>query len=347
MKVKVLQLMVWLLAPSLLLAQNSLTGKWTGKLFQDAGGFASEYYFELNIEETDGSVTGTSFIRLDKATAGMMQVEGSFDGKLFVYEEPRILNQSGITDTSAWCLKHCELEMNRKGDELFLKGTWIGSTRFGSCSPGIITLSRYAPAKLVSELSITVIDKKSKDLLKSTIQIGKAEDRKTAHVIDGKWKGVVPKATQYQIVVQAEGYYAFDSVFQMKDEGITNLVCALKPVHKGDVFEIEHLYFEQSEATITPDSEEELNKLADFLLSNPGITIDIVGHTDSNGSSYLNKVLSIKRARAVMDYLIAKGIRENRLTSHGFGEDRPIASNETAEGQAKNRRVEVEILGVE
>ena len=67
----------------------------------------------------------------------------------------------------------------------------------------------------------------------------------------------------------------------------------------------------------------------------------IMGHTDSDSSEAYNLKLSERRANAVMDYIVSKGIAANRLTSKGFGESDPIASNDTREGKAKNRRVEL------
>ncbi len=70
-------------------------------------------------------------------------------------------------------------------------------------------------------------------------------------------------------------------------------------------------------------------------------TID--GHTDSDGSAKLNQGLSESRAKAVLDYIVSRGVATERLTSRGFGEDTPIASNRTRAGKAKNRRVEINL----
>jgi len=69
----------------------------------------------------------------------------------------------------------------------------------------------------------------------------------------------------------------------------------------------------------------------------------IGGHTDSVGSAKLNQSLSESRAKAVLDYLVSKGIAADRLSSKGYGEDTPIASNKTRSGRAKNRRVEINL----
>ena len=70
-----------------------------------------------------------------------------------------------------------------------------------------------------------------------------------------------------------------------------------------------------------------------------------VGHTDSVGSDVYNQKLSVKRAEAVKAYLVSKGIEKNRVYTEGRGEKQPVADNKTKEGQAKNRRVEIEVVG--
>ena len=76
-----------------------------------------------------------------------------------------------------------------------------------------------------------------------------------------------------------------------------------------------------------------------FLQSQSDLKIDVFGHTDAQGPDAANQKLSEGRARSVMDYLVSRGIDGGRLSSKGFGETQPIASNETAEGRAQNRRV--------
>ncbi|RMH40376.1 MAG: OmpA family protein [Deltaproteobacteria bacterium] len=100
------------------------------------------------------------------------------------------------------------------------------------------------------------------------------------------------------------------------------------------------IYFETGKATIKPVSFGLLDEVAQALKDNPTITVRIEGHTDSRGSRAYNLRLSDARAKAVRDYLIAKGIAPERMVAQGFGEDVPIADNRTAEGRAQNRRVE-------
>ncbi|MDP9231117.1 MAG: OmpA family protein, partial [Bacteroidota bacterium] len=86
-----------------------------------------------------------------------------------------------------------------------------------------------------------------------------------------------------------------------------------------------------------------LNEVAKILQGNPDLKIDIDGHTDNVGNDAFNQTLSENRANAVKSYFVSKGISESRITATGYGEQKPIADNNTAAGKAKNRRVEMKL----
>jgi OOP family OmpA-OmpF porin len=88
----------------------------------------------------------------------------------------------------------------------------------------------------------------------------------------------------------------------------------------------------------------ELNRVVKLLAENPAIEIEMSAHTDSRGSDEYNFKLSDNRARSVMEYIISKGIASTRITSHGYGETKPVATNDTDDGRQLNRRVEFTIL---
>lgn len=101
------------------------------------------------------------------------------------------------------------------------------------------------------------------------------------------------------------------------------------------------IYFETNSAKLKLISNSSLDDLADILKRNEGVNLVIEGHTDSDGDDAYNQELSQKRTDSVKEYLIAKGISTDRLTSKGYGETQPIATNKDAAGKAKNRRVEL------
>ncbi len=102
---------------------------------------------------------------------------------------------------------------------------------------------------------------------------------------------------------------------------------------------LERVYFDTDKATLKPESSDTLDKVAASLKDFPNVKIQIAGHTDNTGSAAHNMKLSEARAKAVMEYLISKGVNPAMLSAKGFGKNEPIAENKTAAGRAQNRRV--------
>ncbi len=116
-------------------------------------------------------------------------------------------------------------------------------------------------------------------------------------------------------------------------------------VEKEKIVIMKKVHFEFDKAVIRPVSFRILDAVVEVLQQNPDVqVVNVEGHTDSKGSDEYNDKLSVRRANAVRDYLIAHGIQGSRLKSVGYGETKPIADNETDEGRAKNRRVEFIIV---
>ncbi len=101
------------------------------------------------------------------------------------------------------------------------------------------------------------------------------------------------------------------------------------------------VYFGTDLTRLDAEDKEKLDKLADQLLNNEEISIIAAGHTDNTGSAAYNQGLSERRAKAVTDYLVSKGVPAERISMKGFGEEKPMDSNDTPEGRANNRRVEI------
>ena len=117
-----------------------------------------------------------------------------------------------------------------------------------------------------------------------------------------------------------------------------------KPVAEKVTFAAD-VFFDFDKSVIKPDGKSKLDDLSNKIR---GINLEVViaiGHADSIGSDEYNQRLSVRRAEAVKAYLVSKGIEANRIYTEGKGEKQPVASNATADGRAKNRRVEIEVIG--
>lgn len=121
-----------------------------------------------------------------------------------------------------------------------------------------------------------------------------------------------------------------------------------KPVNAFgcDMFDgvMDGVNFESGSASLTQESQTILDIAAETLLAYPAIRVAVMAHTDNEGDAAANMQLSKLRVLSVVRYLIRKGVAANRLKAMAYGESRPIVSNETAEGRAKNRRVEFRTL---
>ena len=102
--------------------------------------------------------------------------------------------------------------------------------------------------------------------------------------------------------------------------------------------------FETNSAMLTTDSYPVLDKVADGLVKHPRLRVEVQGHTDSTGAKAYNMSLSAKRADAVREYLLHKGVNTQQMVSKGYGPTEPVASNKTKEGRAANRRVVMQVL---
>ncbi|MCB9363795.1 MAG: OmpA family protein [Flavobacteriales bacterium] len=160
---------------------------------------------------------------------------------------------------------------------------------------------------------------------------------------DNIYKIVLPYGNNYGFMASADNYYSITENIDLKNlteykEIEVNLYLA--PIEKNEAIRLNNIFFEFGESTLKEESFPELNRLIKLLTDNPTLNIEIAGHTDNVGSDSDNLELSKNRAASVVAYLTKGGVKANRLTSQGFGETKPIATNDTDEGKQLNRRVE-------
>ncbi len=159
----------------------------------------------------------------------------------------------------------------------------------------------------------------------------------------------LPVNTNYTFTVNRKGYLFYSGVFNLSDkvsDSVYEKNISLQPVELNATVRLKNIQFESKSFQLKPVSQIELNKLLQLMNDNPSITIQINGYTDNVGSDADNLLLSENRSKAVVEFLVSKGIDAKRLIAKGFGEVDPVADNSTEEGRALNRRTEFIITGL-
>jgi len=187
---------------------------------------------------------------------------------------------------------------------------------------------------------------KSDILLAFILEIPPTRERVVEQVVEKEVERVVEKEVVREVEVpppDADGDGIPDVFDKCPDTIAGAKVEGDGCVRKEQVVTLPNIEFEFAKAVLTPVGRETLQPVVRFLRDQPEVTLDIWGHTDWKGPQTANQPLSENRARAVLEFLVENGIAADRLTSEGFGELKPIATNETEEGRARNRRVELRI----
>jgi outer membrane protein OmpA-like peptidoglycan-associated protein len=169
----------------------------------------------------------------------------------------------------------------------------------------------------------------------------------TSNSSSGKYLVTLPSGKNYGIAVRKEGYLFHSENFDIPlSSGYQEVVkdVELKNVAVGSVIVLKNIFFDFDKATLRPESTNELERLIKLLTDLPTLKIEIGSHTDSKGSDEYNMKLSQARSESVVAYLINHGIAKDRLVAHGYGETKPIDTNDTEEGRQNNRRSEFKIL---
>jgi outer membrane protein OmpA-like peptidoglycan-associated protein len=124
-----------------------------------------------------------------------------------------------------------------------------------------------------------------------------------------------------------------------------NLIFATRDTARGLIVSLSDVLFDTGKSTLLPGAREKLSKISGIVLAYPDLRLGIEGNTDNVGSDAMNQQLSERRADSVRDYLAQQSIPATSMTSQGFGETQPVASNDTAAGRQQNRRVELVVSG--
>lgn len=165
--------------------------------------------------------------------------------------------------------------------------------------------------------------------------------------VNGEFLVTIPTGKDYAVNVSAKGYLFYSANYNLPDGDDTSKVSfdiPLSPIEKGVSIVLNNVFYEFNSFELKSSSKFELNKLANLLEENPQMKIEIGGHTDNKGSLEYNQKLSENRAKSVYNYLINQGIDASRLSYKGYNFSKPVETNDTAAGRAKNRRTEFTIL---
>jgi OmpA-OmpF porin, OOP family len=162
---------------------------------------------------------------------------------------------------------------------------------------------------------------------------------------DGTFLLLVPKGKKYKVKYKtySEELQYTEFIMPLAKDTLLSFEFQLK-YDLPQTFTLDNVYFETGKATLSPKSNQELDKFADYLKQKKSLVVEIAGHTDNVGDKKANQILSEDRAKSVREYLIKKGIAPERMTTKGYGDTNPIADNASEAGRQKNRRTEIRIL---
>jgi len=185
------------------------------------------------------------------------------------------------------------------------------------------------------------------DVVVENMETGKLVNQSPSNR-DGTYEIYLPIGGKYAFYAKRENFLSENrnlDTDKYETNATVNRDLFLVPVEIGESLVLNNIFFEFDRATLQKESYAELNRVLPFFSQYPNLKIEIAGHTDNVGSDAYNQKLSEERAQAVMDYLISQGVSSGNITSQGYGESEPVATNETDEGRQENRRVEFRIVG--
>lgn len=199
-----------------------------------------------------------------------------------------------------------------------------------------------------------VFDKATGKGLPSRIELTDLRNRKLVSSLqtdeDGNYLVTLPQGYDYAFNVNRKGYLFYSENFSLHDnasDSVFVIDIPLEPIVQGAGVVLRNIFFDVNQYKLKPESAEELDRVVMLMKENPGLKIEISGHTDNVGRPADNLTLSINRAKEVVNYLVSHGIDNKRLSYKGYGETKPVSSNETEAGKSRNRRTELNIVSIQ
>jgi outer membrane protein OmpA-like peptidoglycan-associated protein len=288
------------------------------------------YEFKLRSLKAYGTIAGTV---VDAVTSAPMAARIEFPGKTLGPVN---------ADAAAGAFKLDKVEtgvytLTASADK------YIPATITLAVEDGKLAVATFKLAPVATAVAVTgrVYDKKTDAPLSATVMFNNAVSN--TEPTTGVYKAQLMPGS-YTVVVESKDYVKQTAALII--EKGKPLVRDFAMLKVGMSITLRGIYFDFDQSTIKPESRPALEDAAKMLKENPTINVEIQGHTDSKGSDSYNLSLSDRRAASVVAYLVQNlGIDMSRLTSRGYGESMPIATNDTDAGRALNRRVEFKIVG--
>lgn len=197
-----------------------------------------------------------------------------------------------------------------------------------------------------------VFDQNTKAGLPSAVELINLANKQPVSKVQTDEKGnyliTLPVGKDYAFNVNRKGYLFYSDNFSLANKSPDSTYeknIPLQPIELNASVVLRNIFFDLNKYDLKNESTVELDKVVQLLNENPTIKIQIAGHTDNIGTAADNLKLSENRAKAVVTYLVGKGVDAKRLTSKGYGATQPVADNKTEEGRALNRRTELKIVG--
>ena len=212
-------------------------------------------------------------------------------------------------------------------------------------------VSKTKPEVIATQLQLIVLDETTKKAIKSTVMAINLTDPENQENSLIAINNFPPESypleigNKFEILVTKEGYFNQKIKIEAIEAKDLKKVILLSAIEVGKSIIVEDLLFMTGNNALDERSFRILDQLVDFLNQNPTIRIELAGHTDSDGSDVFNQTLSEGRAKSAVNYLNNKGVNTSRLEAKGYGESQPLAPNTSPKGKAKNRRVELKIIG--
>jgi len=212
---------------------------------------------------------------------------------------------------------------------------------------------KYKNPNIIISIKGKVFDSKTLQPIESSIEFIRLIDDAEIELVSADksgYKTTLSQGFNYQIIAKSDGYYNSTDSIDLRN--ITNSIeieknLYLDPIIKNQPIVLNNVYFDFDSHVIRPESFPELDKISEMLLDNPNLHMTIDGHTCSMGSDEYNFGLSNRRAGAIVNYLLEKGVLATNLEHHGYGESRPKVPNDTEAHRELNRRVEFELKEIE